>query len=356
MAGNTQGTPGLGAIQRAAKANGIDWRAPAAIAYHESHLNPAAVGDNGTSFGFFQLHQGGALPAGTPISQATNPDWNANFAARAIKALGIQGLPVNQQIYQISKRFERPTNVAGEVSDAQNYYRTTLAGLGAGQRATPPAATGQTPAAPLSPPTQTTQSLAPLQASLALGQAQNQRALDALGKISGVKSTAAAAPDLSTLISNSATNVVAPTKPTHTVSINPAHPTPTHIDPQAQKVVELAKHYLGSKYVFGGASPKSGFDCSGLAQWSYGQLGIKIPRTAAEQFQAARKVGANQLKPGDLVFFSNTDGPGVTHVGIYAGGPNRSFVQAPHTGDVVKVSSLNDPYYQDHFTAGGTFT
>lgn len=352
MAGNTQPN-GLAAIKQAAKANGVDWRPIAAIDYHESGLDPTSVGDNGTSFGLAQLHRGGALPSTVSNAQALNPLWNANFQARAIKALGIQGMPVEQQIAQISRRFERPADPSKEIADATNYYRTTLAGQQP-VSAAPAALAGTAPQPTLQTAQQpSTMNLAPLQASLALGQQQAQRAQDALGKLSGTQHTVAAAPTLAQLQAAQPQQQAAPK--TQTVSINPAHPTPSHIDPQAQKVVELAKHYIGAKYVFGGETPKTGFDCSGLAQWSYGQLGIKIPRTAAEQYQAATKVGANQLKPGDLVFFSNTDGPGVTHVGIYAGGPNRSFVQAPHTGDVVKVSSLNDPYYQAHFTAGGTF-
>lgn len=345
---------GLQAIKAAAAKAGVAWEPIAAIDYHESGLDPSSVGDGGTSFGLAQLHRGGALPANISNAQALNAQWNADFQARAVKALGIQNLPFNQQTQQISARFERPQNVAGEVADANSW----LAKLGQQPAATTPAAAAPALSAPVvGMPTISPLSLAPLQASLDLGQQTSQRALDALGKISGKSVEAAAAPDLTALTQSASPQLqpAAPTHPTQTVSVNPAHPTPTHIDPQAQKVVELAKHYLGTKYVFGGASPKTGFDCSGLAQWTYQQNGIKIPRTAAEQYAAATKVGIKQLKPGDLVFFSNTDGPGVTHVGIYAGGPNRSFVQAPHTGDVVKVSSLNDPYYQQHFTAGGSF-
>jgi cell wall-associated NlpC family hydrolase len=94
----------------------------------------------------------------------------------------------------------------------------------------------------------------------------------------------------------------------------------------------IALRYLGVPYLWGGESPK-GFDCSGLVAYVYAQLGITLPHYAAAQYQLGVAVPRDQLQPGDLVFFDALD-----HVGIYIGG--GQFVHAPHTGDVVKITSL----------------
>jgi peptidoglycan DL-endopeptidase CwlO len=106
--------------------------------------------------------------------------------------------------------------------------------------------------------------------------------------------------------------------------------------------VQIAETQLGVPYVFGGASP-SGFDCSGLTMWVYAQLGISLAHYTGFQWTAGPHVPYDQLAPGDLVFFEPTIG----HVGIYIGG--GSFIHAPHTGDVVKISSLSDSWYAANY-------
>jgi len=108
--------------------------------------------------------------------------------------------------------------------------------------------------------------------------------------------------------------------------------------PVGAAAVAIAEHYLGVPYVWAGATPGSGFDCSGLTQFVYAQLGIWLPHYAAAQFASLPHVDSTQLAPGDLVFFEpKADGPG--HVAIYAGGD--TIVEAPHTGAAVRISSFS---------------
>jgi cell wall-associated NlpC family hydrolase len=101
-------------------------------------------------------------------------------------------------------------------------------------------------------------------------------------------------------------------------------------------VVGIAMQYLGTPYVYGGSSP-SGFDCSGFVMYVYSKLGVSLPHNAAAQYGYGTPVDRSQLQPGDLVFFN-----GLGHNGIYIGG--GSFIHSPHTGDVVKISSMSGWY------------
>jgi cell wall-associated NlpC family hydrolase len=104
------------------------------------------------------------------------------------------------------------------------------------------------------------------------------------------------------------------------------------------KAVAIAAQYLGIPYRWGGASPLAGFDCSGLTMYVYAQLGISLTHYTGAQIRQGTPVPPDALAPGDLVFFDA--GPfGVPgHEGMYIGG--GMFIQAPHTGDVVRISSL----------------
>jgi cell wall-associated NlpC family hydrolase len=101
-------------------------------------------------------------------------------------------------------------------------------------------------------------------------------------------------------------------------------------------VVGIAMRYLGVPYVWGGSTPR-GFDCSGLVMYVFAQVGVSLPHSSYAQYGMGSPVSRDQLQPGDLVFFD-----GLGHVGIYVGGGN--FIHAPHTGDVVKISSLTGWY------------
>jgi peptidoglycan DL-endopeptidase CwlO len=108
-------------------------------------------------------------------------------------------------------------------------------------------------------------------------------------------------------------------------------------------VVGVAMRYLGVPYVWGGSTPR-GFDCSGLVMYAFAQIGISMPHSSYAQFAMGTPVSISQLQAGDLVFFA-----GASHVGIYIGG--GQFIHAPHTGDVVKISSLTG-WYSSEFAGG----
>jgi peptidoglycan DL-endopeptidase CwlO len=114
--------------------------------------------------------------------------------------------------------------------------------------------------------------------------------------------------------------------------------TPTGNAPPSQYggVVGIAMQYLGTPYVWGGASP-AGFDCSGFVMYVYSQVGVSLPHNAAMQYGYGSPVDQSQLQAGDLVFFN-----GLGHVGIYIGG--NQFIHSPHTGDVVKISTITGWY------------
>jgi cell wall-associated NlpC family hydrolase len=113
-------------------------------------------------------------------------------------------------------------------------------------------------------------------------------------------------------------------------------PPPTH-----GNVVSYAMSQMNTPYVWGGAAP-GGFDCSGLVMWAYAQVGVSLPHSSYAQYGYGVPVSRDQLQPGDLVFFD-----GLGHVGIYIGGDQ--FVHAPHTGDVVKISSLDEDWYAQNY-------
>jgi cell wall-associated NlpC family hydrolase len=102
-------------------------------------------------------------------------------------------------------------------------------------------------------------------------------------------------------------------------------------------VVGIAMQYLGIPYRWGGSSPSTGFDCSGFVMFVYSQVGVSLPHNAAMQYGYGSAVSRSELQPGDLVFFN-----GLGHNGIYIGG--GQFIHSPHTGDVVKISSITGWY------------
>lgn len=104
-----------------------------------------------------------------------------------------------------------------------------------------------------------------------------------------------------------------------------------------EQVVRNAQQYLGRPYKWGGSNPSENFDCSGLVQYVYKQVGIGLNRTTYDQIKQGTPVSKNQLQVGDAVFFGSPSDP--HHVGLYMG--NGQYIHAPKTGDVIKVSNLN---------------
>lgn len=118
----------------------------------------------------------------------------------------------------------------------------------------------------------------------------------------------------------------------------------------ANAVLTEAYKYEGWKYVWGGSSPQTSFDCSGLTQWCFGQAGISLPRTAQEQYENVQHLELEEAQPGDLVFFTKTYKTNnyITHVGIYVGN-GRMF----HAGNPIGFTNLNTSFWREHFVCIG---
>jgi cell wall-associated NlpC family hydrolase len=138
-----------------------------------------------------------------------------------------------------------------------------------------------------------------------------------------------------------------PTPPTNSNPVIPALPvfkrkarhartTQSHLA-FGLRVVDYAKRFRGVRYVYGGSSPRSGFDCSGFVRFVYAHFGLSLAHSSYAQFDRGRRVSRAGLRPGDLVFFD-----GLGHVGIYVG--NGRFIHAPHTGTRVQIQPLGGWY------------
>lgn len=119
--------------------------------------------------------------------------------------------------------------------------------------------------------------------------------------------------------------------------------------PPRPRVIDTLLAQLGKPYHWGGISPATGFDCSGLVYYAWHKnFNITLPRTAREMYTMpqAQPVQSGHLEPGDMVFFS-MEGKHVDHVGVYVG--NGHFIEAPHTGENVKIVSLMKDNYLRHY-------
>lgn len=115
----------------------------------------------------------------------------------------------------------------------------------------------------------------------------------------------------------------------------------------AEDLTASALDLIGIRYRWGGTSPETGLDCSGLVQFVFQQVtGVTLPRSAKEMSRLGDKVALADLKPGDLVFF-NTRRFAFSHVGIYVG--DNRFIHAPRRGREVEIATIDAGYWQKHF-------
>jgi cell wall-associated NlpC family hydrolase len=146
-----------------------------------------------------------------------------------------------------------------------------------------------------------------------------------------------------------------PTPPTNVIPVEPQFPVvkvklikrarirKTHLHLAfGVRVVDYAKRFRGVRYVWGGSTPRSGFDCSGLVRYVYGHFGVRLAHSSFAQYTRGFRVSPRALKPGDLVFFD-----GLGHVGIYIG--SGRFIHAPHAGTRVRIETLAG-WYSSRYT------
>jgi cell wall-associated NlpC family hydrolase len=155
---------------------------------------------------------------------------------------------------------------------------------------------------------------------------EEARAREAAGAAAAAAAAAYVAPEAA---------VAATTSPARAEAARPPA-TPSVSAPRAiaQLAVDAALSQVGVPYVFGGNSPGSGFDCSGLMQWAWAQAGRSIPRPADYQRDALQPISLEELQPGDIIFY----GEPVSHDAMYIGGD--MIVNAPYTGEYVRVQSM----------------
>lgn len=116
---------------------------------------------------------------------------------------------------------------------------------------------------------------------------------------------------------------------------------------EKKAVVEYAKQYLGYRYVSGGGTPSTGFDCSGFTSYVYKHFGISLSRTSKDQAKNGTAVEKNNLQLGDILIFNNTANTAIGHVGIYIG--DNNFIHASNPSEGVKITSLSSSYYKSRY-------
>jgi cell wall-associated NlpC family hydrolase len=112
----------------------------------------------------------------------------------------------------------------------------------------------------------------------------------------------------------------------------------------------VAKEMVGARYRYGGSSPSSGFDCSGLIYYSYKRIGLRAPRTTRDLYRYARPVHPTEMRTGDILFFK-LDRKKVSHAAVYLG--NGRMVHAPSSGKYVSYAQLSSPYWSERLIGAG---
>lgn len=328
-------------IRKAAQKYGADPVAMLATSLTENGAKLGGVGDHGTSFGPFQFHIGGALGANSPA-------WASTQAAIDNRAREFARLGAKHG--KGAAAIQRPADPSGYAKkvDANLTKAAALLKLPSGADSTVAAPYVTAPnalAAPAPTPQSSPFGLTPgslLQAAKShLGETQKASGVSfieqALGQSKDPLQQGAPLPSggfAQTQVNKLKTG---------------ADVDDPKLSPSGQGIVQAALKFKGTPYSWGGGNTTgptkgiqqgaktTGFDCSGLVQYSVFQAtGQKIPRLASAQFAASKKVPLKNAKPGDIVAFGSADN--VHHIGIYIG--DGKFIESPHTGDVVKVSSL----------------
>jgi len=117
--------------------------------------------------------------------------------------------------------------------------------------------------------------------------------------------------------------------------------------PAHERAASHALKLVGAPYRYGGTSPNTGFDCSGLVQYSYRRAGVELPRSTEAQRRAAEPIRRADLRPGDLLFFDQ-EGKKNSHVALYVG--NGQMVHAPSSGKTVRRDAVDSPYWKKHLS------
>lgn len=302
----------------------LDPKAVRSIAFNESGLNPLAVGDGGSSFGFFQLHRGGALPAGMGL-QFADSRQGILYAERQMAHSGAAGKRGLAAVSAIARGFERPADPQAEINTAMHYYNTHggVALAGAASRLASPGGLGNVNSRALMGFPQNAPAGSMKQALMAVNQ---QFALT--GKID---------PLLQQSVYQNGLTQADQVRLGHAPAVKGAAMAGGS---KLGTIIGAAKAQLGTPYLWGGETAGKGFDCSGLIQYAYAKAGISIPRTTFDQIKHGAPVKWGQFQPGDLIF-SNFEGPGAgaSHVVMYLGG--GKVIAAPHTGANVQIEDVS---------------
>jgi len=291
-------------ITQEAQRAGLDPRAVIAVAGQEGL--GGGVGDQGTSFGPFQLHWGGAMPARYRGNRAASAAFASSPAGirYAVRQMGAaRGLTGRAAVNAIVRGFERPADPAGESARAWASYGKGDLGEG--------------------PPSLASPGIPKLPRALALGNLP-----DIAGRLfQQLPYGGGGIPGLGEMPAP----FVAP--PPNFVDFVRASRGGLQHPPGAfaNEAVRAAATQIGKPYQFGSGPSTQSFDCSDLIQWSYRQMGISLPRTTFQQINVGKPV-RGPLQPGDLVF------PTRHHVVMYVG--NGKVIAAPHTGTVVQYQDL----------------
>jgi hypothetical protein len=120
-----------------------------------------------------------------------------------------------------------------------------------------------------------------------------------------------------------------------------------------EEMVKTAERFLGIPYQWGGTSPETGFDCSGLTAAVYELNGLKLPRSSKQQWLAGTPVDRHEMSKGDLVFFATAGGRKVSHVGIYM--DEGQFIHAPRKGKTIRFGSLSNGYFKSRYLGARTY-